>query len=403
MDGVAGEGPFLSFHGRIYNREELKDRFSVRGGGDVPRFLARLVGRIREEGADAVLSRLLTLLDGEYAIALTLEGVTALATDPTGCQTLYYDPTGFSTDRGFFLRSHRAGPVAPGEVVLLSPSGVRKEKVLDLFRSKEVAGDPAALLDRALERAVKKRTEDGKIGLLYSAGLDSSLLARIVEDLGREAVLYSVGMEGSPDLESVRSLPDLDLDLALIELEVSDLEGILREVLRLLGEASPLHVGIGVPLYAALRKAGEEGREAVLCGQGADELFGGYRRYLSLRRGELQEALLSDLRGLYRENSPRDNALADALGLFLSRPYLDRDLILLGLGIPPSLKVQRGERKHILREVGRRRGLPEKVWRREKKAIQYASGVDRALRGLARKKGLPLRAYLERVLEEERE
>ncbi|MBI4345188.1 MAG: asparagine synthetase B [Euryarchaeota archaeon] len=360
----------LTFEGRVYN-------------GLDPR---TLLGAYTE-GPGRVLRHVVERLDGEYAMALECDGKVVLAVDPLGLRPMYYTSEEFSIHRlpgGELVR--------PWEVVLIGDEGITFEEGVDFLSWEKEVKEPMKELRRALEEALEKRVKD-RVGLLFSGGIDSTLLARLLAEMGKDVTLYSVGLEGSQELELVRSL-DLGLKLVVKELREEELEGYARKVVEATGLRDPMQVAIGLPVYAACEAAKEDGQEAVLAGQGADELFGGYHRYLALSPADLEEALREDVRALYRTNVPRDAAIADALGLWLSCPYLDRGVVGVALGIPSALKIKDGMRKYLLRELGRRLGLPEAVWGRRKRAIQYSTGVESGLRRLARGRGQGLGNYL---------
>jgi asparagine synthase (glutamine-hydrolysing) len=54
-------------------------------------------------------------------------------------------------------------------------------------------------------------------------------------------------------------------------------------------------------------------------------------------------------------------------------------------------------RKRILRHLAKSLGLPAFIADRPKKAMQYETGVDKALRDLARTKGLTLHDHIKQV------
>src|SRR4030065_488519 len=60
----------------------------------------------------------------------------------------------------------------------------------------------------------------------------------------------------------------------------SDVETVLLKVVELIEEPDPVKASIGVPFYWVAEKAAEAGLKVMLAGQGADELFGGYQRYV---------------------------------------------------------------------------------------------------------------------------
>jgi asparagine synthase (glutamine-hydrolysing) len=64
------------------------------------------------------------------------------------------------------------------------------------------------------------------------------------------------------------------------------------------------------------------------------------------------------------------------------------------LEVPVSFKIKNGERKHILKKMANRKGLPNEITHKNKKAIQYSSGVDKTLRRLAKGENKRLKKYL---------
>jgi asparagine synthase (glutamine-hydrolysing) len=108
-------------------------------------------------------------------------------------------------------------------------------------------------------------------------------------------------------------------------------------------------------------------------------------------------SILEDVKQSYRVNYERDHKVCMDAGLELRLPFSDLPLVEWGLAIPPHLKLSGGPgspRKLVLRSLARRLGLPEEVSLRPKKAIQYSTGVNTALRKLAKREGKLLRDYL---------
>lgn len=250
-------------------------------------------------------------------------------------------------------------------------------------------------LDVAIAGAVARTIHcSEKFGILFSAGLDSSLIAKICEDLGKKSTLYSVGMKGCAELVQIEKAREFFNEIKVREINIDEIESYARKVIAAINSSSAMHVGIGIPLYIACEEAKKDRYKLVLLGQGADELFAGYNRYLRMSQDELEKALRSDLEELLKVNILRDIAIAGANSLELGVPYLDSEVVKVALSIPAELKIKDGIRKYILREVARKRGLPEFVCVREKKAVQYSSGVDKALRKIAKEKGKSIEEYL---------
>jgi asparagine synthase (glutamine-hydrolysing) len=235
--------------------------------------------------------------------------------------------------------------------------------------------------------SVKKRTYDlEKVGVLFSGGVDSSLLAQICVDLGVETELYSVGSETSPDIKFAQMMAD-DMGLRLHIRWVD--EDLVREctplVLNAIEEWNVMKLGVGMTAYLAAEMAHENGLQVMLSGQGADELFAGYHRYLSYyqEKGEdAQEDLWNDVENLYHVNLARDDAVTMAHSVEMRVPYLDLPIISMAMNIPMSYKIKDVNdrlRKCILREVAAEVGVKSEVFMRPKKAAQYGSGIHKIL------------------------
>ena len=236
---------------------------------------------------------------------------------------------------------------------------------------------PASDLAAAIKTAVLLRRDEAVVAL--SGGVDSALVAALA---GRGCVV--AGVEGSHDLRRAREVAqELDLSLEEAVIDPGRIEEALAEVLAVIPRADPVDGSIAATLYFVAEWAKDHGYERILAGQGADELFGGYARYLETET--LGQDLDRDFLGLPAQ-AARDQAVAGLFGVRFSLPYLDVRVVRAAMAIPPEEKVRGGIRKRPLREVAARH-MPNEVAYREKKAMQYGSGVMREMKRLARRRG----------------
>lgn len=277
--------------------------------------------------------------------------------------------------------------IMPGEC----PSG-------SFVRRGEVAGkiDPGYCimnLEEAIEVAVRLRNDEGVVAL--SGGVDSALVAKLAE---RECVV--VGLEGSHDLHQAALVADeLDLLLEQVVIDPGAVEDALRAVLRVIPKIDPVNASIATTLFFVARWAGEHGHQRILAGQGADELFGGYSRYLQTQT--LAADLERDFENLASQLA-RDQAVAKIHGAYFSLPYMDLRVVRTARSIPPEMKIRDKVRKRQLREVAERH-LPASIALHEKKAMQYGSGVMKEIQRLANRRGYKksVQEYVKKIAAEE--
>lgn len=260
------------------------------------------------------------------------------------------------------------------------------------------------LLIDDLYSAVEKRVENiSDVGLIFSGGVDSTILAVLLKQIAekrnneKDSVpliikLYSVGVENSQDIKfSEEIVEDLNLPLKTIIIDENTVKESMKPVLTAIEDDNVMKLGVGMTIYLAAKAMKEDNVKVALSGQGADELFGGYNRYLNHFEEnslfdayfDLDEEIYHDIANMYHVNLERDDAVSMANGVELRVPFLDNDIITLALDIPGKYKIRNNDdllRKHILRDVAKSIGVPDYIADRPKKAAQYGSGVNKILK-----------------------
>jgi len=224
--------------------------------------------------------------------------------------------------------------------------------------------------------------------VFFSGGIDSLILAKISEQLG-DTTCITAGMEGCKDLARAESAADnLSSPLETVRIAPETIRHDVRFLSELTWGETPMNLAIALPLLHAATRARELGIDTAICGHGADELFGGYKRYLS--DPDPQGSMFRDLLRLHSRGLDSSTLTVRSRGVDVFLPYLDEDVVGIGFSLPLDRKVCNGQRKVLLREAGLELGLAERDVSIEKCAIQYGSGVSkhvgRVLRGCRRDK-----------------
>ena len=155
--------------------------------------------------------------------------------------------------------------------------------IQDLYRSQPIDGDSATMekeLEKRLRNSVRRRllSSDLEVGAFLSGGIDSSLIVAMASEMTDRLKTFTVSFEGSYDEAPLAKLTARKFHTEHHTLPIS--MNLKEDITRILGAyGMPFADSSAIPSWYVSRAA-KEHVTVVLNGDGADELFGGYRRYV---------------------------------------------------------------------------------------------------------------------------
>ena len=240
-----------------------------------------------------------------------------------------------------------------------------------------------------LREAIQKACSMHKIKLVaLSGGLDSSIIAWHAKRAGNPAGIAVIARDFvSPDLEYCQmAAAGLDIPLSISYATTEHLLDYAKETIKILENFNEIEIRNNIVMYAAAKWAAENGYDAIATGDGADELFAGYRFMINTPQDKLE----SEIKRVCSIMHFPSHKICRSLGITAVSPFLEDTVIEAAENISAKLKVRedaaRGHNangtsdttarygKWILRKAFEDVLPPSIVWR-PKAAMQDGSGT----------------------------
>ena len=379
---ILKSGEVLSFNGEIWNHSNLRkqlikegEEFNTTGDVEV------LAKALRRWG----IHRALKMLDGMFAFVWsTPSGKHYLVRDQFGEVPIYFvkNKTGgfiWASERKAFLtlKINRMIPKAlpPGSFLDLVSGKLHKWYEIPDTR---IEAEPASVLLSKLKTGIQHRlTADAPICVLISGGIDSSLILSIATRMKKDIVAFTATFdEKSRDLFYARKLCK-ELKVELIEVPIVVDEKSIENAISAIEIGSKAQIEIAILCLPLADEMKRRGYKAVLSGEAADELFGGYGNFCIKASMVKTDAGIIQLRKqqllkMSRGNFVRCNKIFLSRGVeirlpFMHRPFVEQVVRLNLKDSPPGKKLLKQMAKNV---------VPDEIIKRSKETFQQGSGVS---------------------------
>lgn len=386
-----GSNIYVICNGEIYNYRELISKYNldVQDGESDCAVIYPLFEKIG-------IKKMIKQLDGVFAFIIYDEETESIwaGRDPIGVRPLFYgineNSIGFCSEGKGICNLMETIPFPPG-------SYMENQKIKKFFNIEDCLNTKPnpylslindnhiyTAIRTVFTRAVKKRMlSDRPIGSLLSGGLDSSLVASILQQEmkcnGKCLNTYSIGFKGSPDLEKARIVAKhIGSNHHEVVMSFKDVEKRIPEIIMHLESWDTTTIRASVGMFLLSEYISEKTDDIVIfSGEGADELCQGYlyfhKQPNSIDGLDESNRLMNEL---YLYDVLRADRTTAAFGLEVRVPFLDKEFMKLIRSIPARKVCPiNGIEKYLIRRAFQNTELlPDEILWRTKEA--FSDGVS---------------------------
>ncbi len=236
-----------------------------------------------------------------------------------------------------------------------------------------------------IQNAIKESIIEKKVGIAFSGGVDSTLVSKICKDLGFDITLLTIGFSDSHDISFAKDVNEiLKLHHEISEIDHDSFNEIASKINKKINTDNLSWNENCIAFYYVAKLAHSLGIKTVVTANGIDELFCGYNAYReAIEKGEDK---VIELMNSKLENEQKMmqavNEVTSEFRVQIIQPLLSKNFIEYAKSIPVSEKISGKDdlmRKHIIRKLASKIGVPEISINKRKKAFQYGSLIHKAL------------------------
>tara|TARA_Y100000590_G_scaffold198982_1_gene225970 strand:+ start:537 stop:1280 length:744 start_codon:yes stop_codon:yes gene_type:complete len=240
------------------------------------------------------------------------------------------------------------------------------------------------LLDE-INTAIKNTVLENSVGVAFSGGVDSTLIAKLLHDAGYNIHLLTIGFHDSHDINFAKEVNEiLKFKHDVLEIEPESFKNISEKIHDVIKTDNLSWNENSIAFYYVSKLAKSLDISTVVTANGIDELFCGYNAYreaVGIGVDEVMNVMNNKLDN-EKKMMIAVNNVTSSLGVKILQPLLNENFITYAKTIPISEKITDSDdlqRKHVIRKLAVSCGIPEISAYKQKKALQYGSKIHKQL------------------------
>jgi len=240
-------------------------------------------------------------------------------------------------------------------------------------------------LHQYMIKSIQKVVVDKKIGVSFSGGVDSSLLAKICNDLGYEITLLTIGFEDSHDVKHSKEIAKMfGYNHKIGKISPKTFLELSKKINKIIKTDNLSWNENCIAFYHVAKLAKRYGITKVLTANGIDELFCGYNAYRdAIKHGSdsvmnMMESKIENELNMMKAV----NTISSEFDVKILQPFLSKEFVNYTKKTPIEEKIHGPDdlmRKHIVRDLALKIEVPKEAAFKRKKALQYGSLIHKAL------------------------
>lgn len=238
--------------------------------------------------------------------------------------------------------------IAPGTRITMTPNDFIQE---DRYWKWHLVDRNGYLVDTVTKAIQNRLIGERPVALLLSGGLDSSIIYYTLKNIGQEVEVFSVeNGEGEflPPEVGILDMPEVSIPEAVKIMQ------------------APLDLGSLIPQVQLSRAVASAGYNVCMTGDGADEVFGGYRR------AKEYDSQASDVFcELPYYHLPRLDRVMMKETIELRSPYLSPQVVAYGLSLPWAIRTEKQALKRAFKGI-----VPDRIINRPKHPLKTQAVIQ---------------------------